>query len=245
MSETKPCLFCEKQLECAANNWDYNQPHDGGEIQFIFSYGSRKFDMCPGTTTYSALICDDCAEKYVSKMKMKTIGMDGKKWTPPDSKALEEFFERNNTITIKIIGEAKLNYNKKEYDNDDVVTHDYEYYAQEVEHIAICNDNFAEYFPEEMSNISSVINQGYADFHFRDGKLYVETTYYSERELEQSELDILAEYTQGQWSDGIGESYEQSPCAEVNGKEIYLSMWHRGQKVEIKQGKIVDATSKT
>ncbi len=48
--------------------------------------------------------------------------------------------------------------------------------------------------------------------------------------LVTDELEILPDYTQGQWSDGIGEGFEQSPCAEENGEEIFVSPWFRGQK---------------
>lgn len=66
---TKPCLFCNKQLESALpENLPY-QPLDGGEIQFMFYYGSCKFDHHLGGTFYKAIICDDCAEKYVDKME--------------------------------------------------------------------------------------------------------------------------------------------------------------------------------
>lgn len=38
------------------------------------------------------------------------------------------------------------------------------------------------------------------------------------------------EYTQGQWSDGIGEGFEQSPVpVGPGGGEYYISPWHRGQ----------------
>lgn len=47
--------------------------------------------------------------------------------------------------------------------------------------------------------------------------------------LTNGEMDILIDYTQGQLSDGIGEGFEQTPCAVINGEEIYLSPWYRGQ----------------
>ena len=66
--ETRPCLLCDKQLECAVNDWETNQAYGGGQIQFIFHYGSCKFDHRLCGTIYTALICDECAEKYVGKM---------------------------------------------------------------------------------------------------------------------------------------------------------------------------------
>ena len=66
--ETKPCLFCDKPLECAVNDWSSDQPYGGGNVRFFFHYGSCKFDHRLDGTIYSALICDECAEKYVDKM---------------------------------------------------------------------------------------------------------------------------------------------------------------------------------
>lgn len=72
-TKTKPCLFCEKPLtDAVGNDWKTNQPWDGGEVVFKFAFGSGKFDECPGTTRYSALICDDCAAKYVKRMTKDT-----------------------------------------------------------------------------------------------------------------------------------------------------------------------------
>lgn len=67
---TRPCTLCDKQLEPALENlgWSNYQPNDGGELQFIFAYGSKKFDNHMGSTVFRGLICDDCAEKYVNKM---------------------------------------------------------------------------------------------------------------------------------------------------------------------------------
>lgn len=70
----RPCLLCKKMLEPAMVNWDTNQPHGGGEIQLIFSYGSCKFDNNCGATTFKALICDECAEGLVGDMEEGSYG---------------------------------------------------------------------------------------------------------------------------------------------------------------------------
>lgn len=70
--EHRPCLFCGKQLECAVDDWKSKQPYAGGEVQFIFSFGSTKFDNGMANTVYSALVCDDCAEKFVPQMTQET-----------------------------------------------------------------------------------------------------------------------------------------------------------------------------
>lgn len=56
--------------------------------------------------------------------------------------------------------------------------------------------------------------------------------------LTQEQLQELAEYTQGQWSDGIGKGFEQFPCKEINGEEIYISPWSGGQKLYVEQNEI-------
>lgn len=65
----KPCIICDKPLESVDIDWKNMQPHNGGEVKFIFSYGSTKFDDCFGSTVFRGVICDDCAEKLVSKME--------------------------------------------------------------------------------------------------------------------------------------------------------------------------------
>lgn len=68
--ETKPCIMCGKQLKCALPNddWSTNQPYGGGEVKFIFAYGSCKFDNNIYSTEFVGVICDDCAEKCVDNM---------------------------------------------------------------------------------------------------------------------------------------------------------------------------------
>jgi len=49
--------------------------------------------------------------------------------------------------------------------------------------------------------------------------------------LNDEEVEILKNYTQGQLSDGIGEGFEQFPVMYDNDKEIFLSPWFRCQEV--------------
>lgn len=65
----KPCITCNAKLESAVGGWKTMQPYGGGEVQFIFSYGSTKFDDDIGATVFRGVICDDCASKIVNKMK--------------------------------------------------------------------------------------------------------------------------------------------------------------------------------
>jgi len=65
-----PCLLCDKVLEevSPGSIQKTRQPYAGGEVQFLFSYGSTKLDDNMGLTQFTALVCDDCAEKHVNKM---------------------------------------------------------------------------------------------------------------------------------------------------------------------------------
>jgi hypothetical protein len=119
-------------------------------------------------------------------------------------------------ITIK--GEAKTDYdNLLELDGVD------------------CQDDFAEYFDSDFS-FKDDIESGYMYFSFENEKLWTITEYFSNRELSNEELEILSDYTQGQWSDGIGEGFEQQPCFyDDNDEEVYISPWNRNQEVEITQ----------
>ena len=119
-------------------------------------------------------------------------------------------------ITIK--GEAKTDYdNLSELDGVD------------------CQDDFAEYFDSDFS-FKDDVESGYMYFSFENEKLWTITQYFSNRELSNEELEILSDYTQGQWSDGIGEGFEQQPCFyDDNEEEVYISPWDINQEVEITQ----------
>jgi hypothetical protein len=100
-----------------------------------------------------------------------------------------------------------------------------------------CQDRFSEYFDTGDSYVDAV-SGGYMDFVFEDGKLWTVTKYTSNRELTQDELHDLGDYTQGQWSDGIGEGFEQNPvCVSHGDEEAYISPWFSGQELTITQVK--------
>ena len=70
------CVFCETELKPAMSEafasvkeseCDPFQPWGGGEVQFIFAFGSTKFDDYMGGTVFRGVVCDDCAE---SKMHL-------------------------------------------------------------------------------------------------------------------------------------------------------------------------------
>lgn len=77
------CCTCGKQMELVNDN--PGQPYDGGDIKITFSFGSAKFDTHIGCTVYDGLICDDCAEKLVSRMRMRGYDMHGEIIAKPDS----------------------------------------------------------------------------------------------------------------------------------------------------------------
>lgn len=106
-----------------------------------------------------------------------------------------------------------------------------------------CQDNFSEYFDDRYLHYDSIMEKelsgGYMEFRFEDGKLWTYTIYHTEEELTKEELDTLLDYTRGQWSDGIGEGFEQEPCYyDKKGNEIYISPWFSGQKATIEQHKL-------
>lgn len=66
----RPCILCNKKLESVFQDLkkDHIQPCGGGEVQFIFAYGSLKFDNNIEPTIFRGVICDECAEPLISKM---------------------------------------------------------------------------------------------------------------------------------------------------------------------------------
>lgn len=110
-----------------------------------------------------------------------------------------------------------------------------------------CQDEFTEYFSKrykdddnEQALIDKKVHSGYMRFAYEKGDLWTITEYHCDEKLTEEELDILSEYTQGQWSDGIGEGFEQEPCfytQDEDGEdiEVYVSPWSYNQKVTITQ----------
>lgn len=96
------------------------------------------------------------------------------------------------------------------------------------------NDDFAEYSDLDIKGLL----KGYTHFELIDNKLWTICEYKSKVKLTDNELESLAKETQGQWSDGIGESFEQHPCAKINKNEVYISPWFYGQELIIEQTEI-------
>ncbi len=90
-----------------------------------------------------------------------------------------------------------------------------------------CQDDFAEY-----SDLSRKLESGYMSFKFEDGILYTITEFELKEALGYDEIEKLKSETQGQWSDGIGEGFEQSGCAYIADEEVFISPWFQGQEIE-------------
>lgn len=99
-----------------------------------------------------------------------------------------------------------------------------------------CQDSFSEYM-DSTENCGGAITGGYLQFEYNSetNKLMSVTTYESSRELTEEELLTVEDYTSGQWSDGIGEGFEQQPCL---GDDVYVSPWYYGQEISTTQEKI-------
>lgn len=83
-------------------------------------------------------------------------------------------------------------------------------------------------------DLGEVLKEGYMRFVYENDELFTVNEYISTRELTDEEMKELIKYTQGQWSDGIGEGFEQRPIM-VSGDEVYISPWYNGQKVVYSQ----------
>lgn len=96
-----------------------------------------------------------------------------------------------------------------------------------------CDEDFTAYFgTDEKALIDKGVTNGYMFFEVIDGELYTITEYKCKEKLTESEIQLLIEYTQGQWSDGIGEGFEQTPCGyDENNFELYVSPWYYGQEI--------------
>ena len=129
---------------------------------------------------------------------------------------------------IEIKGEAKPHFNTGKMLNVDI---------KKLDGIE-CQDNFTEYF--DRNSYTGQIERGaYLKFVYENGKLFSTTTVYtSKRKLTSEELQDLKDYTIGQWSDGIGEGFEQEPCCEINRREVYISPWFNGQVITVTQTEI-------
>jgi hypothetical protein len=93
------------------------------------------------------------------------------------------------------------------------------------------SDEFVQWMHNE--SLQSKLVDGWMYFE-RIGEHLCTVTVYQVKDGEQlteNEIEELKRYTQGQWSDGIGEGFEQFPVTNVVGDQVYLSPWYHGQKI--------------
>lgn len=104
-------------------------------------------------------------------------------------------------------------------------------------------EDFTEYLGKDEEALAKKLEYGFMSFVWETGKLYTITRYRATEALTPEELEQLKDYTVGQWSDGIGENFEQINCLYVDGEETYISPWHSKQKVSVTQSPVTERLS--
>ena len=107
-----------------------------------------------------------------------------------------------------------------------------------------CDDAvFCDYVNRKFDKFPECVTGGYMRFEYNKKleTLYV-ITEYETRKLTKEEEQQVIDYTQGQWSDGIGEGFEQQVFSGEenwddpdNDKNVIYnpSAWHNGQRVTV------------
>lgn len=97
--------------------------------------------------------------------------------------------------------------------------------------------DFVEYMSDGLRESLGVSGEAYMSFLVTpSNRLLVKVDYEVNRKLTAQEEEQLVEYTQGQWSDGIGESFEQHPVLGDYRDGVAISPWFRGQRVSVAYG---------
>lgn len=104
---------------------------------------------------------------------------------------------------------------------DDFLQYKDKYELEENEYTEYCDIDCCEKLESDVSY-----------FCEENNKLMIVVEYTSNEKLTKKELKELMDYTQGQWSDGIGEGFEQQLH-----NNYYVSMWHKDQQITITQEK--------
>jgi len=96
-------------------------------------------------------------------------------------------------------------------------------------------DELTQYFWAEKSErdgkLVGLLTNGYMRFEYDDNlsELLTVTEFDTTRKLTTDEEEALISYCQGQWSDGLGEGFEQDPVVK-RGEEYYIHAWHEYQR---------------
>ena len=70
----------------------------------------------------------------------------------------------------------------------------------------------SEHFPAELKARLPGVTGGNISFVYEDGMLHTVSRYKSPELLSPLQISSLYQFTTGQWRDGAGEGFEQTPC---------------------------------
>lgn len=134
-------------------------------------------------------------------------------------------------IVVEVVGDARV-----KVEDEDGYLHQAPSWELAQFHGLDDQTDFLEYFDADWRH--KLRGSAFLEFRYeRDGDtgiLFAVTKYHCNEELSDTELAELARWTQGQWSDGIGEGFEQFPI-ERDGQDFYVSAWHLNQDLSVCQ----------
>jgi len=92
------------------------------------------------------------------------------------------------------------------------------------------DEDFVEYMPENFCPF--ITGPVYLRFEYnkRTKQLETVTTYDLTGSPSDDMIKEVMDWTQGQWSDGIGENYEQQVAKVIGGVSFYINPWHARQE---------------
>lgn len=134
--------------------------------------------------------------------------------------------------TIVVRGEAKASLKIGDADDDWI-----DIPGEELSGVT-CEQKFADYLylTDDLADLG--LSGGVMHFEFTEGQLWTITTYAAEALLTEDQLRALADWTEIQWLDGIGEEFEQFPCRSSSAGEYYISPAAPQQNITIRQDNV-------
>jgi hypothetical protein len=143
-------------------------------------------------------------------------------------------------MIIKITGDADVNI---EVDKNDPEAYETLILPLQLEELKkldgmVVDQEDHEDFTEHISCDYGFKEPAYMKFKYdgRKKKLMVSVTYVTDRDLDDDQIKELMDYTTGQWSDGIGEGYEQTAAKQIDGNDVFISPWHDDQEIKYEVG---------